>query len=131
MFEEEKFCRLKAHMKAALETIKKPIGKKEVTNRNLEFAAFWNFKESVKEEVESDWNSAFEIVDDTNVSASPNIVTSRIVSKIKENKSGIKALKSRLCQHESRDTYRYFVRKNSVNAQAHTLRPLLRNAVLP
>lgn len=87
------------------------VGSQQVISRKLEFAPQWIQDEAFEEEYSANWTDSYAPVDERDVPNDANIITSRVVYKIKTSEDGFRNLKSRTVPHGNRDDKKDSIRK--------------------
>ena len=119
------YAKLESDRARILDTIHDTIGSQQVSFNGLGFAPSWIALEAFDKEYTSNWADAYEEVDEKDVPANANVITSHTVYKVKVSEDGSKDLKSRIVPHGNRDNEKDNIRKDSSTAQFDVIRLLL------
>lgn len=104
-----------------IDRIYRTIGHDQVTLKKLSFAPPWLMKESYEKEA-TNWEGAYEEMNETEVPKGANIVGSHVLYKIKVSEDNSLKLKARICPHGNEDREKDTVRKDSAAAQFPVIR---------
>lgn len=116
---------LKSDRARVLQNISDTIGKEQVTRSKLNFAPSWIVEEAFNKEHSSNWEDAYDEVDESSIPMNANVISSHVVYKTKTDEHGSHTLKARIVPHGNRDTEKDNIRKDSSTAQFDVIRMLL------
>lgn len=107
-----------------LNELYKIVGGRQLTRSKLSCAPDWVLDKALREELENNWGDTHEVVDDTTIPVTTNVIASLVVYRIKTEEEGEKRMKPRLCPNGNWDKLRK-TRKDSATAQFDIIRLLL------
>lgn len=108
-----------------LKEVRAEIGSRQVSRNKLEFAPPWLVEEAFNTEHSSNWVDAYAEVDENEVPADANVITSHVIYKVKTDENEVLKLKGRIVPHGNKDTEIDDIRKDSSTAQFNVILLLL------
>ena len=116
---------LQSEQQLALERLYEATGGEQVTRSKMESAPPWLIQKALEDEINGAWDGAYEEVDERDLPAHANIISSHVVYKVKNEEGNTKRLKARLCPHGNRDREKGKIRTDSSNADFSLIRIML------
>lgn len=107
---------LQSQKQNILREVMRVIGKRQVTVGELHFAPQWLLDKATTKELNANWNGAYEKILSSTIPPDANIMSSRLVFKIKEDETGELKFEGRLVLHGNRNKDRFLVRRDSASA---------------
>lgn len=115
---------LKMNTVTELDRLFKIFGKTQVTKNKMDVAPPWLVRKSVAEEIDQNWKSAYEEIEEKDFARTANVIGSHMVYKIKKGENEMR-LKARLLPHGNRDCQKGRIRNNSAAAYFNVTRLFL------
>lgn len=121
---------LSSQKQIVLNNIKKVIGRRQVTYRELEIAPQWLLDESLSGELWASWKDSYTEVTPSTIDKPAKVVSSHVIYKVKEGDDSQLKMKASLVFHGNGDRDRFSVHHDSLSADLSNVRLMISLAMV-